>query len=276
MAEIKNGFLISARSKVGGTVLYRSKGEQLMRGVPVYPANYIGSEAQVQVRDIFGDISGYVTKFRDLNSVVGGFERVIGRRYKGTFRDQWIGRAFGNIFRETDGSVRSAGTQKYLLDFINSKPGAWIQRSARPPHFRQNPIRGISTVFSSDGKGGITASVSMDAGQLSATLTRMRERGYSRIKTDRISGVAWGTPYSGIGDIGGYDTLEIKSTSASSSSPRMLFGKRNEATDASIGGCLAIVLYATTEGTEGTGGLSIPNGLVPVMSFFYEDYRLYF
>lgn len=276
MAEVKNGFLISARKKVGGTVLYRSKGEQLMRGAPVYPAGYVGSDAQIQVRDLFGDVSGHVSKYRSLTPVLNSFETVIGRRYKGTYRDQWVGRAFGNLFRAPDGSPRSAGEQSELIEFMDTAPGAWMLRNIRPPHFRQHPIFGADAQFSSNGTGGITCSVTFPQDYLQAALMALQRRGFSRVKLTAINGIAWGTPYGDAGPIGEQSGYELKSASTSSTSPRMLFGQKAVTTNETVKGCLAVVIYATTTGTLEESGYSLPPTYIPMESFFFEDERLFF
>lgn len=273
MAEIKNGFLISTKSKVAGTVLYRANGKQLMRGVPVYPKEYVGSDSQIKARDFFAEMSSLVASYSAQLSIFNAFQLSRGRRYKGTYRDQLLGRMVGNFYVKPDGTPRNYTELENLRNAIAKKPGLWLLRNMRVPAFPQHMPLNSKSYVAVQPDGNVLITVNTQNTEIISVLEYMRMRGWPRISTTRIGNIMLGTglwmggslPMSELGVVGGGTLTSAKQSVG--------FETNNAASDFDLGENAGVIYFAVLD-INRSG--SDPQISIPLFSLYAESERLFY
>lgn len=276
MAEIKNGFLISARSKVGGTVLYRAKGEQLMRGVPVYPKDYVGSDAQISARDLFADMSSILGSRPEFCSQMQQFNRLIGRRYRGTYRDQLLGRMVGNLYTDENGVPHTAPARTEWLKEAKANPVSWMMRNARPPMFKQVFIQGLQVQRNSLGAGGYELVVNFYGYDFSAAIRRLRQSGYPRLTDGKVGVLEWGTGATRKGMSTDYPGWTLSTMTVKSGLNQFAGGGTDHNDLITMEGSAGMVLLGVTEANTTSSTSVKATDYVPLVSIWGEDFRLFY
>lgn len=273
MAEIKNGFLISTKSKVAGTVLYRANGKQLMRGVPVYPKEYVGSDSQIKARDFFAEMSSLVASYSAQLSIFNAFQLSKGRRYKGTYRDQLLGRMVGNFYVKPDGTPRNYTELNSLREAINKQPGLWLLRNMRIPAFPQHMPMNAKAYVSAFKDGNVELVVNTQNSEIISVLESMRMRGWPRVSTKRIGYILIGTI---VWQNGGNNMSElglVSGNSLDSAKQSIGFETNGQASDFELGENAGIIYFATMD-VNRSG--SDPLISIPLFSLYTEGTRLFY
>lgn len=272
MAEIKNGFLISAKSKVAGTVLYKAKGAQLMRGIPVYPKDYVGSDAQIKARDTFGDMSAACKTIGPALDAWNSCQRIIGRRYKGTYRDGVVGRMVGNLYVDENGVPYDSDILNTVKTEVDKHRVWWAIRNMRPPLFRQFVPSGVSIVSEATPLNGAMLQVQVLSSSLQDTLMSLRKRGYPRLSTSYIGSLTWSSAayLSGEGMLSpglNQGVLQVKSGFT-----KIMVGASNHESTGILGDNAGILVYGIVPPAEGD---TKPPVSVPLFSVYVEGVKLF-
>lgn len=244
-----------------------------MRGVPVYPKEYVGSESQIKARDFFAEMSSLVASYSAQLSIFNAFQVSRGRRYKGTYRDQLLGRMVGNFYVKPDGTPRNFSELESLRNAIAKKPGLWLLRNMRVPAFPQHMPLNSKAYAAVQSDGNVLITVNTQNSEIIAVLENMRMRGWPRISTQRIGNITLGTalwmggslPMSELGVVGG-GTL----TSGKQSVGTETF---DNAADFGLGENAGIIYFAVMD-VNRSG--SDPQISVPLFSVYAESERLFY
>lgn len=273
MAEIKNGFLISTKSKVAGTVLYRANGKQLMRGVPVYPKEYVGSDSQIKARDFFAEMSSLVASHSAQLSIFNSFQLSKGRRYKGTYRDQLLGRMVGNFYIKPDGTPRNFSEMNDLREAIAKQPGLWLLRNMRVPAFPQHMPMNSKAYVSTFKDGNVALVVNTQNSEIVSVLENLRMRGWPRISTKRIGYIMlgtslWQTSGGNMSELGVVD-----GNSLDSAKQAIGLETNGQAADFHLGENIGIIYFALMDVNRAG---SDPQISIPLFSLYAEGERLFY
>lgn len=272
MAEIKNGFLISAKSKVAGTVLYKAKGAQLMRGVPVYPKDYVGSDAQIKARDTFGDMSAACKTIGPALDVWNSCQRIIGRRYKGTYRDGVVGRMVGNLYVDENGVPYDSDILNDVKTEVDQHRVWWAIRNMRPPLFRQFVPSGVSILSAATPLNGAELQIEVLSTSLQDTLMSLRKRGYPRLSTGSIGVLTWSSAAFLAGDGVLSPGLNQGVFSVKTGFTKISAGSGSSESTGLLGDNAGILVYGIVPPAQGD---TRPPVSVPLFSVYVEGVKLF-